>query len=319
MGPAARQTSALGTGLLRINTNMRKFADRQRALLGVDGVEIERRYVTVEGEDVGQNAPSWLRESVLSVVASRVKNGGKGGTTFDEPQIYPRGQLLTDDTGLFRLASESGSSTSTREMTKLVPAPVDGQPDRVVFGWGENDPNDDLQDGSWVVSMDVARAAITAVLPLGCSGNVCGLPRDVVVGNDGDVYMVETRSSSDDSAPNDVVVHSVSGDLSAVKWKQKFTATASTAGGYGTGFQASDMTVGDENLVVVAELRAASPDGSEKETKAPAFSITGGGADESLQLEMLAGMVPPPSQNPSVPDGPRMLRCYFWIRKPEPL
>lgn len=65
--------------------------DGQRILVGADGKDIERGYVTMDGDDATSNAQSWLWEGVLSIVANRVVDGGRGGSVFGAPRIWPGG------------------------------------------------------------------------------------------------------------------------------------------------------------------------------------------------------------------------------------
>jgi hypothetical protein len=154
----------------------------------------------------------------------------------------------------------------------------------VVFGWLSYNNADPEDDGTWLVSLDVARAVVTAVLPLGLPGAYDGNPHDVVVGAGGEVYVVE-RVTRFDGLPNQVVVRRVAADLRAVEWTQVLAAqTAAGAPGfeYSRGFQICGMVEADGRLVVAAELRFENL--AAEEVDAPTFSFTGGGVNSTLTM-----------------------------------
>lgn len=105
--------------------------DGQRILVGADGVEIARGCVTEGEDDPTANAPAWIR-GVLSVIDNRVLFKNRR-TYYDVPRLWPAGVNITDDTGLFSLVGESASRRSSDVMTRLLPAPLEGQPGRAVF------------------------------------------------------------------------------------------------------------------------------------------------------------------------------------------
>lgn len=197
--------------------------------------------------------------------------------------------------GSFSLVGEFGrSGLSSALMTRLVPAPVEGQPDRAVYGWREYNKEAREDSGAYVVSIYIARAVITAVLPLGIDASAT----DVVVGPDGKVYVSVSREHQD-GPPNEVVVYCAAADLSGVEWKQTFNATPSERPGYESGLQGSGMTFSGGKLVVAAGLRAVIGEGTpfEGAVPTPTFSISDGRADTGVALSMISDTVSPRDRN----------------------
>lgn len=267
-------------------------SDGQRILLDPDGAEIDRAFVKTAAEDVSLLPPVWLPDGRLSIVASR--EFSSENFEYKSPRIWPAGDVLTDETGNFTVVScdAKGGPGSPRDMTTPVPAPVEGQPGRVVFGYYEGLPfgarSDDgavaqlvdgrLDQGTRLLAMDSDRAVIMALLRIGE-----GWPTDVVVGDGGEVYI----SISGVERSNEFTVYRVASDLSEVQWKQTFRVDPSTGK---VGFSWNGMALVDGSLVLVAGVRIESK--GDEEALAPSLSISGGGADPTVPLKMIEDKVP---------------------------
>lgn len=262
------------------------------------GVVTQNSTVANEGSSTEITTLTWLREGTLAFAALVREDTGPCppmskfcGVGATETFVYPAGKILFDPTGQLKPGPFQGFSSDWR----LLPAPVAGDENRVLFGAVNAFPN--AAQVPALFAVDPFEAVVKKVFKLSELG---GAMADVVVargadGNTQAIYTLEARAPLDRPQELDLIVSRVASDLGSVVWSQTFKASPSQlpdgfpfpAGS--SGFRSSWIALEDGVLALAAELAFFNSVG--EEVTPPTYAFSGGGKTAEFALQ--AGTVGP--------------------------